>query len=67
MPNQVYTLSPNVPPGYLIQVELKQNISVPIKNLSQIDSIRFSYSKRLQFRMCFVTITFSQFMIFIAK
>ena len=38
----LYTLSPNVPPGYLIQVEPKQNIYVPIKNLSQIDSIRFS-------------------------
>ena len=37
-----YTLSPNVPSGYLIQVEPKQNIYVPIKNLSQIDSIRFS-------------------------
>ena len=38
----LYTISPNVPPGYLIQVEPKQNIYVPIKNLSQIDSIRFS-------------------------
>ena len=38
----LYTLSPNVLPGYLIQVEPKQNIYVPIKNLSQIDSIRFS-------------------------
>ena len=38
----LYTLGPNVPPGYLIQVEPKQNIYVPIKNLSQIDSIRFS-------------------------
>lgn len=38
----LYTISPNVPPGYLIQVEPKQNVYVPIKNLSQIDSIRFS-------------------------
>ena len=38
----LYTISPNVPPGYLIQVEPKQNVYVPIKNISQIDSIRFS-------------------------
>ena len=38
----LYTVSPNVPPGYLIQVEPKQNVYVPIKKLSQIDSIRFS-------------------------
>ena len=38
----LYSVSPNVLPGYLIQVEPKQNIYVPIKNLSQIDSIRFS-------------------------
>ena len=37
----LFTVSPNVPPGYLIQVEPKQNVYVPIKNLSQIDSIRF--------------------------
>ena len=38
----LYTVSPNVPPGYLIQVEPKQNVYVPIKAISQIDSIRFS-------------------------
>ena len=38
----LYTVSPNVPPGYLIQVEPKQKVYVPIKNISQIDSIRFS-------------------------
>ena len=38
----LYTVSPSVPPGYLIQVEPKQNIYVPIKNLNQIASIRFS-------------------------
>lgn len=37
----LYSVSPNVPPGYLIQVEPKQKVYVPIKNLSQIDSIRF--------------------------
>ena len=38
----LYTISPNVPPGYLIQVEPKKNVYAPIKNLSQIDSVRFS-------------------------
>ena len=38
----LYTVSPNVPPGYLIQVEPKQKVYVPIKNISQIDNIRFS-------------------------
>ena len=38
----LFTVSPNVPPGYLIQVEPKQKVYVPIKNLSQIDSVRFS-------------------------
>ena len=38
----LYTISPNVPPGYLIQVEPKKNVYAPIKNISQIDSIRFS-------------------------
>jgi len=38
----LYTVSPNVPPGYLIQVEPKQNVYVPIKNIIQINSIRFS-------------------------
>ena len=38
----LYTVSSNVPPGYLIQVEPKQNVYIPIKNISQIDSIRFS-------------------------
>lgn len=37
----LYTVSPNVPPGYLIQVEPKQKVYVPIKNISQIDGIRF--------------------------
>jgi len=37
-----YIVSPNVPPGYLIQVESKQNVYVPIKNINQIESIRFS-------------------------
>jgi len=30
----LYTVSPNVPPEYLIQVEPKQNVYVPIKNIS---------------------------------
>ena len=38
----LFTVSPNVLPGYLIQVEPKQKVYVPIKNLSQIDSVRFS-------------------------
>ena len=38
----LYTVSPNVPPGYLIQVEPKQKVYAPIKNINQIDSIRFS-------------------------
>ena len=38
----LFTVGPNVPPGYLIQVEPKQKVYVPIKNLSQIDSVRFS-------------------------
>lgn len=38
----LFTVSPNVPPGYLIQVEPKQKVYVPIKNVSQVDSIRFS-------------------------
>ena len=40
--NLLFTVSPNVPLGYLIQVEPKQKVYVPIKNISQIDSIRFS-------------------------
>ena len=38
----LFTVSPNVPPGYLIQVEPKQKAYIPIKNLSQIDSVHFS-------------------------
>ena len=38
----LFTDSPNVPPGYLIQVEPKQKVYVPIKNISQIDSVHFS-------------------------
>ena len=38
----LFTVSPNVSPGYLIHVESKQKVYVPIKNLSQIDSVRFS-------------------------
>ena len=38
----LFTVSPNVPPGYLTQVEPKQKVYVPIKILSQIDSVRFS-------------------------
>ena len=38
----LFTVSPNVPSEYLIQVEPKQNVYVPIKNLSQIDSVHFS-------------------------
>ena len=38
----LFTVSLNVPPGYLIQVESKQKVYVSIKNLSQIDSVRFS-------------------------
>ena len=37
-----FTVSHNVPPGYLIQFEPKQKVYVPIKNTSQIDSIRFA-------------------------
>ena len=40
--DQLFTVSPNVPPGYLIQVEPEQKVYVPIKNLSQIDSVCFS-------------------------
>jgi len=38
----LYTVSPNIPPGCLLQVEPKQNVYVPIKNISQINSILFS-------------------------
>ena len=38
----LFTVIRNVSPGYLIQVEPKQKVYVPIKNLSQIDSVRFS-------------------------
>ena len=43
----LFTVSPNVPPGYLIQVEPKQKVYVPIKNLSQIDSVRFSTKTKI--------------------
>ena len=38
----LFIVSPNVPPRYLIQVEPKQKVYVIIKNLSQIDRVRFS-------------------------